>query len=246
MGGLLGTDEQWLAFEADWQARLQDPLPEVGKPALREFKAANCAASDREFRSYNRAERDLVTRYFRDIIIKHKLEAFGVSAPRALWDEMVTGDARAIIGDAEGFCVTMVAHEAFQRAKALGPNADLLLVFDQRPAKFQRRTETILRIYNQHYRDSGVTLFGPNFSPSDRILPLQAADMVAWEGHFEGRRELLAPAEPSRKHLVHYVETGLVQLMTIDRPGLADIVAKVNGPDFKEMAAAFRADLGLT
>jgi hypothetical protein len=47
IGGLLGTDDQWDAFEKVWTERLAAPLR--NRPPLKEFHLAHCRARQGEF-----------------------------------------------------------------------------------------------------------------------------------------------------------------------------------------------------
>lgn len=55
LGGLLGTEEQWDAFEPAWSALLNKPLPE--RPPLKEFHLTECSAGRGEFSNYREADK---------------------------------------------------------------------------------------------------------------------------------------------------------------------------------------------
>lgn len=89
-GGLIGTLDQWEAFEADWFAKLAEP--HSGKPKLRKFHLSACRAADDEFRDYTPAEGDAVTYDFREILIKHRLIATASAVDARAWDELIVGE----------------------------------------------------------------------------------------------------------------------------------------------------------
>src|SRR5271166_218338 len=104
LGGLYAYEAKWRAFDADWRAKLADPLP--GKPPLRRFHMTECQGRRGEFERYGRADSDALIHDFRDIIIRHQIFGYCCGVARADWDAHVQGAVRAFLGDAERFCVT--------------------------------------------------------------------------------------------------------------------------------------------
>ena len=102
IGGLLGTDEQWDAFETAWTARLARPLP--GKPPLNQFHLSLCRAKRGEFRDYNQAEIDSITYLFRRIILDLGFVTLAVAVNRSAWNELVVGTVEDELGQPEGLC----------------------------------------------------------------------------------------------------------------------------------------------
>ena len=66
-GGLIGRAEEFEKLDQNWRAQLLAPIP--SKPPLEKFSLAQCVNAWDEFESYTPAERDLVRRNFRDLII---------------------------------------------------------------------------------------------------------------------------------------------------------------------------------
>lgn len=119
IGGLLGSDAQWLAYEQEWQARLDAPLP--GKPPLKRFHMYDCEHGEKEFQTWNRAERDNLIYELRQIIIRNKLFGYASALSRPDWDELITGTLRTFLGDAERNAVTNAILRTLEHAKTLAP-----------------------------------------------------------------------------------------------------------------------------
>jgi hypothetical protein len=210
MGGLIGTEDEWKSFEPEWRARLQEPLP--GKGALKRFHMTDCEAGTGEFTGWNRAERDAVIKEFRDIILKHDLGGYACAVPRKEWDDLIKWPLRAIVGDAERFCITNCVVQSIRDAESHKEGANLGLVFDSRPTPGRNKMNGfIVEIFqiDQLLHSEKVAIDGPSFVSSERVLPLQAADMVAWE-FYQHAQNWLRDGEraAARPHFQRMVEQG--------------------------------------
>jgi len=56
VGGLLGTERQWLHFEQEWTKLLREPLP--GKEPLSRFHLSPCQSRSDDFYAYKALESD--------------------------------------------------------------------------------------------------------------------------------------------------------------------------------------------
>lgn len=116
MGGLIGTDSQWEAFDAAWRAKLLAPLPD--KPRLKKFRLSACMAAEGEFENYKPVERQAVAGAFRDIIVDTKLASTTSAVDWVAWDELVVGKIRELLGDALNVCFLNCMDRALEYARA--------------------------------------------------------------------------------------------------------------------------------
>ena len=178
--GLFGNNFQWAHFNKLWAAKLQKPSP--GKPALSRFHMAHCQAGVGEFLGWGRTATDFLVHELGDIIIKCGLWSDGAVIPRKDWDELVTGDLRTALGDAEGYSLRIAFVRATEWASKRAGGSKIALVFDRRKEK-EAEGKRIFQLF-EHFagiEPNAVKPISSAFSDATTILPLQAADMVAWE-----------------------------------------------------------------
>lgn len=102
LGGLLGTEEQWHAFEPAWSALSNNPLLE--KPPLKEFHLTECRACRGEFSDYREADRNRIEFLFRQVILDVGLVTLAVAVDKAAWDEIMIGPLVEEFGTAFECC----------------------------------------------------------------------------------------------------------------------------------------------
>jgi hypothetical protein len=178
--GLFGNNFQWAYFNDLWAAKLKEPSP--GKPVLARFHMAPCQAGDGEFIGWGRTATDFLVHELGDIILRCGLWSDGVAIPRKFWDELVTGDLRTALGDAEGYCLRMAFVRATEWARNHGGQNKIALVFDNRKEK-EAEGKRIFQLFDHlsEIESSAVKPISFEFMDSKSTLPLQAADLAAWE-----------------------------------------------------------------
>jgi hypothetical protein len=170
-GGVLGDADQFARLEPQWRALLAAPL--TGKPALEAFHSAHLLSSWGEYLDYRPAERDIVLKAFRDLILKARLVpvAFAVNLPD--WLDVWGGRVSPLFGTAEQFAFLNCALAAARMATA--SSDPVRFVFDgDRAEEWQVIIEGV-RIATGDQR----TEFG--FERVKNSVGLQAADLVAYE-----------------------------------------------------------------
>jgi hypothetical protein len=213
-GGIIGREIEWQRFEVPWRAKLQAPLP--GKPPLRRFHMTDCMARSEEFAGYSEAERDAVIHDFRQIIINSGVMGYAVGVSRRDWQELIVPPLLYVFGDAEMYCFRDCVSKMVTFVDLLSKDdKQLSLVFDNRP----HRTEANKFVYEQYQRfPSTAQLCGLSFLSSDAFVPLQGADMFAWE-FFNFTRKLLADDNGvlPRPHARQFFDSGRFHMGLVDR-----------------------------
>jgi uncharacterized protein DUF3800 len=178
--GLFGNQYQWEHFEKLWAAKLQNPSP--GKVPLKRFHMANCQAADGEFLGWSRTATDFLIHELGDIILRCGLHSDGAAISRKDWDDLVTGNLRTALGDAEGYSLRMAFVRALKWARMKGGESKIAFIFDRRKER-EGEGKRIFELFEHYARieSSGVTPVSVAFSDSYNVLPLQGADMLAWE-----------------------------------------------------------------
>lgn len=236
--GLFGNNFQWDHFNKLWTAKLQNPSP--GKEPLKRFHMANCQAADGEFLGWKRTETDFLVHELGGIILKCGLYCDCAVISRKDWNELITGDLLTALGDAEGYSLRMAFVRASKWARDTGCSDKIAFVFDRR----QEREKEGKRIYAlfEHLSKIEPTAVAPvsiEFSNSHQVLPLQAADLVAWE-YYQHAREYLKFGKPyaSRKQLRRLWNGGRMKIGLATRSAIERMVALEAGKEEKIGRAA--------
>ena len=198
VAGIFGTEWQLTSLDRLWKPLIDRPL--CGQRAtLRRFHATDCNASQNEFAGWSRTETDYFSHQLREAILESGVQAYGIAISRKDWDEIVTGELRGFLGDAEAYAITQCYVCTLQWAHANTFDPNITFVFDNRPSEIQRRAKTIGDAFEKHSRNPHVT--GCAFLSSYQIRPLQAADLIAWEV-YQHANEIFAAGviQPAKRH----------------------------------------------
>ena len=178
VAGLLADLDNWSIFEDQWREKLTAPLP--GKPALRRFHMTDCMAGQAEFRGYTNGERDAVIHDFRQLILRSNCYGYCCAVLVDEWERQMPLPKISGISGPQIFAIGDCVHRMWQMARGTTFHDAISLVVDRR--------DEVNNALDGHFIDlareeipSGLTVLGPSFMPSMDVLPLQAADMFAWE-----------------------------------------------------------------
>jgi hypothetical protein len=95
LAGVFGTEAEMTSLERMWQKHLDRPLDGL-KPPLTRFHMTDCQGSRGEFEGWSRTETDYFCHQLQTTIIDSGVSAYGIGCARKDWDDLVTGDMRAI------------------------------------------------------------------------------------------------------------------------------------------------------
>ncbi|MGH6671859.1 MAG: DUF3800 domain-containing protein [Xanthobacteraceae bacterium] len=236
MAGFFGHPNQWDFFSRLWAAQIASPCP--GKEPLSRFHMTECQASDGEFLGWKRPETDFLVHELSTIILKTGIYGFGGAMSRKEYERLIVGEHRRATGDAETICIINCFSTLLTLAKAVAPGEQIAIVFDDRP---QKRADTE-KVYGVYKDISGTNpeIVSVTFASSKKMLPLQAADLLAWEIYQDaldalaGRRE----AEGPRRHqLTRLVAGGRVAIQFCSPQGVQRLLDHQVDPKILSMIA---------
>ncbi len=236
MGGLVGTVEQWEGLEKAWGEQLADPLPEVGKPALRMFHLSTCEAARGEFASYKPAERALTAQHFRRLIKNANLPNTASAVDVVAWDDLVTGAVRDFLGPAVEKCFSNCLDRVRDYAFDHEEGHQVAVVFDQ--GIENARLHDIIDLYMKH-RDSRVEFCSITFAQVARVYPLQAADVIATQNYWMAQEHLgvRSPGEDPDVSFRHLFADRPSEGLILDRVAIQEEL-RHRGPDGRLLPAA--------
>ncbi len=184
MGGLIAHEDEWVKFEVAWGAFLAD----FGLSAMH---ASHCEAGDKEFEGVKREIRDAYIIRCAKIIAEMDALLVVSAVSRSAWDEAVA--QREVLSEAFPSPIDLCFNDVFQRCtrwgrRSAGRSEPIVITFDAReqsiPA-WQRRAAG----YQARFPEK---VAGVAFGNMKQVLPLQAADLIAYEAYrFHLERERL-------------------------------------------------------
>ena len=175
VAGIIGTEGELRGLESEWRKHLDRPLC-GGKPTLRRFHMYDCQNSIGELSEWSRTETDYFCHQLGTVIAESGVSGYGMACSRSDWEELVTDDVLAIMGDCEGHCMRNCFLRAAQWAQNNTFDPQMTFVFDafdDRPLR-QHDNKIVLDVFQRWIAPPEIV--GMAFMSSFKVLPLQAAD----------------------------------------------------------------------
>jgi hypothetical protein len=221
LGGLLGTEEQWAAFEVEWAKLLASPLP--GKTKLSQFHLSPCRAGKGEFRGYSLVERDHITHLFRSIILGIGLVTIAAAVDKKAWDELIVGEIAEQIGGPEELCFVKCVDLVINTIRLRKPSERVVIAFDQ-------GTKAKLEMWARFYlaqSEKYPELAGLGFGKVSEVLPLQGADLIALETYQFSQAWAKNRDEPEyNPHFKDFIKRELSTGLIFEREQIEEIVPR--------------------
>lgn len=172
MGGIIASEESWVALEPKWQEAL-DYL------CIKKMHMSHCENAWREFKEWPRPRRDEAIFRFSDIICETGGRMLASAVSRTAWDSVTAQtDLGQIFYEPIDFPFNTCMRRALEsrRATSSGPE-EVRVVFDSREQNLSF-WQDLASNYEKKWPDK---LVGYSFGRMAKVIPLQAADMVAYE-----------------------------------------------------------------
>ena len=223
VAGIMGTEWQLTALERLWSPHIENPL--YGrKPKLRRHHATDCYNSTNEFSGWTRTETDYFSHQLQTAITDSGVYAYGMACSRKDYEDVVVGDMKGFLGDAEGFCITQCFVRSLEWAQENTFDPEITFVFDSRPSEIQRRAMAIEDAFKRHTPVPKIV--GCAFLSSYDIKPLQAADLYAWEVYQHAKQIVIdGTIEPPKRKSLRYMNKNMkMTTQFADRVAIQNIV----------------------
>lgn len=177
LGGLVGTDADWAALEADWCAVIDD----FREHGLQAFHAADCERGGGDFAQIQKPIREAIARRFARVTAKHtNLRPFWSSVINEDWEAVAVPDPDFIERYEKplGLCFEWIVQQVDSWSERYMSGQPIALIFSEQK-DYEDRMREIFSLYSEskHYARLKSITFG---SYRD-IVPLQAADQLATE-----------------------------------------------------------------
>jgi hypothetical protein len=196
LAGFVASAERWAAFNVDWQAILDEPIP--GKSLKLEYFKTSEATLNRDgqfpatgqFAGWPVEDRDRVIRRLRTVAVTHAQFRVSASVPRGAYNHVIRGKLSKPADSPYGPAFNSIALGTigFQRRQGISAPVDWIMDMHQGKSR-----AAVVRMHKQiktRGEDWARPLVGdePMFRDDKQFLPLQAADLLAW--HFRMARLL--------------------------------------------------------
>jgi hypothetical protein len=179
LGGWLSTIQRWEQFTKEWQQCL-DMTPRINGP-LKMREAMKLRGS---FRGWEKQERDKRLRLFSEIIFAHVELGMFYRVP---YDELAAlrRDYPAVkksFGSTYFWAIFGLLSLFMKEQRAvLGITEPVDFVFDENVMEKSAIYEA-WSLYSVEWKKHGFTIGSkPSFGDDERLMPLQAAEMIAWQ-----------------------------------------------------------------
>lgn len=189
LAGYIGTVEQWEQFETDWRSTLD------ADPKIEYFKMREAESLKDQFANFSPAERDAKIDSLIVSINRYALQAIYVRVLQKDYDDIVKGRL-APEWDSPyyflfpGFIASIIGQE-----RGRGTNEPVECIFDT-SGSLEKRA---LRLYEPMIQPGNAwhgRVVNVHFRNDKQFLPLQAADLLAWQV----RRFYCVKTESRRRH----------------------------------------------
>ncbi len=174
VGGFISTADRWLKFEAEWRRALDD----FGIDMFRMSKFANRADV---FRDWPEPLRQARLQRLINIIRDHVGGSVGVAIPVTKFNLMLSDKAKKYCGGAYGLAAIFLFIDVGNTIHEIHKEARAAYVMEAGALG----ASEVLRVFQQNMRDpeqrERLRLLSLRFEDKRKYLPLQAADILAYE-----------------------------------------------------------------
>jgi hypothetical protein len=231
LAGYSATKETWFSFWDSWQAVLDLP------PKIPSFKMSDAETLRGGFEGFSPEERTARLNRFIDVVLAHDLQEASIAFPRKLFEEGLYPELPGKHADPYYISAIAIitAFAGVNRFYGSGERMDF--VFDRQTGM----EEKVRRLFWGLKQDSPHRQLGGMVFRSDSdTLPLQAADLIAWQ-----IRRFRCSTEPVRQELRRLHSSGRREFRkTISRTDIDNMVfaLKQNLPQLRKDHGDDRVD----
>lgn len=190
IGGFVGTAEAWTKLEKDWIEYLASLEWPIGW-----FRSYDCEHGEGEFQGLSRKVRELIRNKLVKIIASHPVTAIWSSVVVEDWDAVATGSFARRYKSPHDLCFDECMMQIGIWARKHAPEHPVSLTVAQHP-QHQPQMNAIHDAYSRH--PAIGNFLGPlQFCPMKSTVPLQVADVLAYEMNKEWEEAIYPPDGPS-------------------------------------------------
>ncbi len=173
LAGYVGTCEAWDAFDEPWLAALKEP------PRLKYFKSSEAESLKFEFAGFTKEQRNQRIDSLIEVIGKHALRAMYVRVKQQDYNEVIKPYIPERWDNAYYFLFTGIIAASTTAEKYAGTSRPIEFFFDNA----NRLKAPSRKLYGQvsDLPQFGNRVIDIHYEDEKEFLPLQAADLLAWQ-----------------------------------------------------------------
>jgi hypothetical protein len=187
VAGLVGDAREWGRLELPWQKRLG---------LIRCFHATDCQAQGRDFKNFTRQQSAQLFIDLATLVADRELVPVAGAVYRDDWQYGASDKVKRYLPTRFHAALGMAIIQVHNLVKEVAPSEPVALVFAQHP-EYQGFTEAIHDVFrhSKHWSNMGSLTIG---TPKE-LIPLQVADLYAYENYKELLTQLNEPGLPAPK-----------------------------------------------
>jgi hypothetical protein len=187
VAGYLALEEEWTAFELEWRAALSDYQ-------VAAFHATDFANQVAPFDGWSSKKRLEFFESLTSIIARHAWAGYAVFIPIDRYTKAVSERAAKMLGGPYGLAALRLFFDVADTLRAVDPMAEIAYVLEDGA----RGKGQILKVYELKQQYDNLRIRSLRFGTKDHFVPLQAADVLAYELYREHTRQIDGNVWPSR------------------------------------------------
>lgn len=180
VGGLIGSEAAWEAFDVVWRKLLAEPLP--GARKLNKWSSWDCQNGRNEFAGFNAADRDHMTYLFRNIILDSELIWLANTVDAIFWDQFRSQNPEDNLAGGEATAIYSLIRRLMPWAAAQSNGPKIAIFYDLGRSGRPEIQEFVALLSDEKTAIHDVAAFA--YVRVADATPLQGADMVATESNW--------------------------------------------------------------
>ena len=175
VGGYLFDDDAAMRFSEAWQKVLKEA------PAIKYFKMKEAESRRGEFWGFTEPDRDEKVMSLAEVVKAHALYGLGSFISHKAYDSIARGYLPPTVDHPYWFCFQGIIGGVLHLYENELPLEKTDFVFDSQGVGYERRGTLMHDGWKQMMLEVGDALIGSiTFADDKQVLPLQAADLLAW------------------------------------------------------------------
>lgn len=175
IAGFAATAEVWTAIETEWSKVLAD-FKDKGVEA---FHMTDCLAATGQFSRLDAFWRNYLVNSLAAILERSDIQAIWAGVNTEDWDDLTTPEFREQFPKPYDLCFDEVVRQLYRWSRHGADGTPVALVFGEQ-TEYQTRNELALQAWRRHPEFCRF-IGSVTYSSPKLLIPLQAADMLAYE-----------------------------------------------------------------
>ncbi len=192
VAGFVSTKLLWDGFRKEWARALR-------KERIQIFRMSDLENRHGEFKGWSKERTETFRRELFDIIQRRTLAPIGSALINADWEKVMPAHIKAGFGGSYGWCAEDCAHQAYKWAKRTGAPGKLRYIFEKGTVGHGQIAK-VFADYASNPRWDAFRISGYSFEEK-KLMPLQAADLMAYEVYKQMCNQVITWKRPMRRSL---------------------------------------------